>query len=81
VGRDDNDYVMRKSLVFAIMLGRAAVCGSDDFSVGDIKVKCDCDKDEDKWQSEQIDPEWTKKLGMHPPNININAERRQKSVE
>jgi hypothetical protein len=63
---------MRKLLFIAVLLNQATSYGSDVFHVGDINVKCNCNKDNKTWRIEQqIDPEWTKKLGISPPKINI----------
>jgi hypothetical protein len=60
---------MKKALIAIAVLGQAVAQESEAFRVGSVDVKCDCDKEKKEWKSEQIDPEWTKKLGMIPPNI------------
>ena len=45
-------------------------CNAETSSGYDIKVHCDCDKKQLKkheWKTDRIDPNWTVKLNMRPP--------------
>jgi hypothetical protein len=68
--------IMKKSFVLAMSLSSIVAYGADDFDIGDVKVKCDCDKDKKEWTTEKIDPEWTRKLGTIPPVIPIGQEKK-----
>lgn len=62
-------------IFFSLLIFSSFSFGSEEdyFKVDDIKVGCDCDKEKNKtWKTEKIDENWTKKLGINPPDININ---------
>jgi hypothetical protein len=57
-------------VLLAVLLCNIPAIGKDEFDVDDIKVRCDCDKDEKEWRKEPpLAPQLVAKLAAMRPRL------------